>query len=183
MFNAIMATDFSSWDWQSIAAVMNYLLQLILAGLGIMVLMVLSERHQDNEVLKRCFKFLGVFAIPLAAFGGVATYMASHNPPQAPIPVNVTVSQTTGGDAFASEIKTNFDGKIDLDYEPITNSIRLMFFGGNRNVVTESIGAEGFHIEGKAIIFDKGGTYAQLTNCSVRVDYFRKSEPEVIQNK
>jgi len=82
MLKPIMATDFSSWDWESIAPAMNYLLPVIVGFLGVMVLLVTSEYHHKIRSLKKFFKCFCWVSIPLAIFGFVAQFMAYSNQKQ-----------------------------------------------------------------------------------------------------
>jgi hypothetical protein len=58
MLNTILATDFSSWDWETIAPAMNYLLPIIVGLLGVMVFLVVEEPQEKKRGLRRWFKII-----------------------------------------------------------------------------------------------------------------------------
>ena len=70
-----MDNSTTSWDWETIASTMNYILPIIIGVLGVMVFEATSEKAHPK--FKKCFRLIFLIAILAAIFGLFAQIRAS----------------------------------------------------------------------------------------------------------
>ncbi|MGD1089748.1 MAG: hypothetical protein ABR955_13660, partial [Verrucomicrobiota bacterium] len=71
--------DISSWDWETIAAAMNYLIPILMAVLGVIVFLKSSEDPAKHKCVKKWFWPIFWTAIFIGAFGFFAQIMSTSH--------------------------------------------------------------------------------------------------------